>query len=88
MANIEEYSEHILADVRQQMRICIKRRQLSPRRAATDSVQRLFSYRQLREYIPKFARPGDWLCARHGCYNLNFSYRPKCKKCETVKPDV
>ena len=35
---------------------------------------------------PTDKRPGDWLCPKDGCFNVNFSWRESCNKCNTRNP--
>ena len=37
---------------------------------------------------PVEERPGDWLCQKEGCLNVNFSWRESCNKCNTRNPSI
>ena len=37
---------------------------------------------------PTEDRPGDWLCPKEGCRNVNFSWRENCNKCNSRNPDI
>lgn len=37
---------------------------------------------------PTEDRPGDWLCPKEGCFNVNFSWRETCNKCNTRNPAI
>ena len=37
---------------------------------------------------PTDKRPGDWLCPKDGCFNVNFSWRESCNKCNTRNPSI
>ena len=38
--------------------------------------------------IPVEDRPGDWLCPKEECNNVNFSWRENCNKCNTRNPSI
>ena len=37
---------------------------------------------------PAEDRPGDWLCPKPDCFNVNFSWREMCNKCNTRNPSI